>query len=395
MNKYKQLINRYGYQVCALFCVVLTTVLSSILFYRYIFVMNSSDFPAHIQMAMAGKGYSINFILMPLFYRLTNSYLGIVILMAVFIFMTIVAVVAFMKMLCKLTDQDFHFYRFVPVACAMLFICKICIPEWSPFFYKGSFTTQPWHNSTYIEMRCFAILTLMMYFKIRKDYLDKISIRDCILFTLFLTVTNFAKPNFIISFAPIMLIMLIHDFIKTRGRSFKNAFIFGACVLISCGTLSYQYSVLFPSEGNAKIIISLAHAADYVLSDHKFVLYLILNYLFVVYVAVLFIKNRKQMSLFDRQLYIETWGMNILSFLTMLFVMETGKRALHGNFEWGCPFFAFVLFVISWILLKKMRKQQLISERQQTIAECMFACHIVYGVFYFLTLFIGYVSWIL
>jgi phosphatidylglycerophosphate synthase len=64
------------------------------------------------------------------------------------------------------------------------------------------------------------LLVLAQYFTMRKNYLNHISLRDMVIFTVLLIFVNYAKPNFIIAFAPAMLIFLIADLSNTSGKKF-------------------------------------------------------------------------------------------------------------------------------------------------------------------------------
>ncbi len=385
----------FGLDIKAILCLVFVFAVSFVLFYRYIYQLRTSDFPAHIEHSLEGRGYSINLFLIPLFYKLGNSYLGIVFLMAALTSGTVYATALFLKKIMKLIGEENDLSSLIPFSASLLFICKLCIPEWSPYFYKASISSQPWHNSTYIEMRLFATLTLMMYFIIRRDYLKKIEWKKLLLFFVFLFLTNMSKPNFVLCFSPIMLLVLIYDFIITKGKSFKNAFLFGVVVLIACIILLFQYRIMYPSDGSSSIVISASHAIEYLLSDKKFPLYYLLNFCFPLYVAYLFFRNRKKLSVFENKMMLEVWLMNILSFLVSIFVTETGKRAGDGNYEWNNFYFAYIVFAVSMVFLKKMRKEKLITERQFVTAQNIYVMHVIFGVFYFGLLVIGYLSWII
>ena len=385
----------FGLDTKAIICLLLIFAASFVLFYRYIFQLQTSDFIAHIERSLAGRGYSINLILFPLFYKLGNSYLPIVFLMSALIVLTVISTAWFLKKIAQLIGEDYDLSSLILFSASLLFICKLCIPEWSPYFYKTSLSTQPWHNSTYIEMRLFGTLTLMMYFIIRKDYLKKIEWKKLLLFFVFLFLTNMSKPNFVLCFAPIMLVVLIYDFISSKGKSFKNAFCFGFVVLIACIILLFQYKAMYPGDGSSSIVISLEHAIAYVFSDKKFPLYYLLNFCFPLYVTFLFFKNRKKMSVFENKMMLEIWMMNLFSLLVSMFVTETGKRANDGNYEWANAYFAYILFGAAMIVLKKMKKDGLISEREYVSAQNIYVLHVVLGIFYFLLLVMGYLSWVI
>ena len=297
----------------------------------------------------------------------------------------------FIRKLLNLLHVKIDLYDSIIISSTTVFICKICIPDFSPYYYLDSFVTQPWHNSTYVVMRIFGLLAVYYFFRIQKNYLhvSKFNV-DYLFFTLSLIAVNFSKPNFIIGFAPIMLICLIYDFIKTKGKSFKNAFIFGVCVLIACSFLIIQYTELFPSDGDSQMVLSLSNAINYFKTNIKYPLYFVLNYMFAIYVSFLVYKNKKRLDKYSKRVLIQTWMMQALSFIEWLFLIEIGYRSDDNNFIWGLQFFSYLLFVVCICMLIKMKNEKHITESEYTVSKCIYITHIIFGICYFACLFFGY-----
>jgi hypothetical protein len=368
--------------------------MSFLLLYSYVFRFNTSDYQAHIRHSLRGEGYSIMSVLIRLCYRLTGTNVTIVVLMALFTTLTVVAISIFIQTILKHLNEKADFWQLLPLSTTFLFISKICIPEWSPYYYQDSFSTQPWHNSTYTLMRLFGIPAVMMYFVIRRNYTKSLNLKDCILFSIFLLLTNLSKPNFLLAFAPVMLWVLIYDFVASRGKTFKNAFLFGLCVLITSGVLLLEYNANFPSDGDSGgIAFSVSNAIDLFSRDKKMILHMTLNYLFPIYVTCLYLKNRKKTDPFTNLVMKESWAMNILTILIYFFIIETGSRRADGNFGWGTPFFACLLFIVCGCVLYRMKKMKLISEKEYITAGHIYAMHVIFGVFYYALLLLGYLSW--
>ena len=369
-------------------------IFSFALLYSYVFRFNTSDYQAHIRHSLRGEGYSIMSVMIRFCNKISGGNILILILMALFTMASVVAAALFIRSLLAQMNLKMDVYSLIPVSATLLFICKIAIPEWSTFYYQDSYASQPWHNSTYTLMRLFGTLVIMMYFLMRKEYLKKLDWKDCLLFSVFLLLTNLSKPNFLLSFAPVMLLVLIKDFVATKGRSFKNAFLFGLCVLVTASVLLLQYNENFPSDGDAGgIAFSISNAIDFVMKDKKILLHMVLNYLFPLYVTYLYLKKRKKAEPFMKTLMSETWLMNLLSLFTYFFIIETGSRRADGNFGWGTPFFAYLLFIVCGCILYKMKKMKLVSEEEYITAKHIYAAHIIFGLAYFFLLLLGYLSW--
>lgn len=365
---------------------------SSYLIYKFSMAQFSSDYPAHIKEAIRGEGYSFVSLIMAVCCGFFNSRLLLAFAMAAVILLNVFTCAFFIKKILKLMNVNFNSKYLLLLSISTLFICKICVPEWSDYFYKYSLSTQPWHNSTYTFMRMISPIVLVLYFQILINYINKIDIKKCLLFTVTLFLTNYGKPSFILAFAPVMLYILIRDFIKTKTSSFKNAFIFGICVLISCSILLFQYKKSFgvTHDGNNTIAFSIMNFINYFIENKKFLLYFVLAFAYPIYVTSLVIKNRKKIDKFSKTIFVEIWAMFIVSFLEKLLLVEVGPRAADGNFGWGSLLFAYLLFVICICMQMKMKKENIVSDSKLAIANYTYALHIIYGIFYFALLLMGY-----
>lgn len=372
--------------ICAIFLMV------SFLIYKYSLAEFASDYPAHIKQSLKGEGYSLVSVIIIFFCGLLNSKIAFSLFMALVIITTVFVCSTFINRTTKLMNVISNKNTVLIVSITSLFICKICIPEWSDLYYKGSLSTQCWHNSTYTLMKPFALMSLYMFFKIQKNYLKKINIKDCILFTIVLLLTNFSKPSFILAFAPVMLAVLIKDFILTKTKSFKNALVFGCCVLISCLILVFIYGKAFGSASNGEntMAFSITNFINYFIVNKKYPLYFVLSFAYPIYITLLTIKERKQIDKYSMLIFIEVWSMYIVSFLESLLLVEVGPRAADGNFGWGSQFFAYALFIICICMQIKLQKEDNITTDENTISNYTYLLHIVFGIFYFVLLIMGY-----
>lgn len=374
--------------------IISTIILFLTVFYlmnKYVNKVFASDYPSHINHSLRGDSYSLIALPIVVFCGFMNSRTLFAVFMSIVILLTIMACGFFVKRITRIMNTNIN-SKLLIVPLSTIFICKICIPEWSPLYYQASLSTQPWHNSTFTLMRMFAIISLYLFFKIQKKYDNKVYFKDLFVFTLILFLTNFAKPSFIMAFAPIVLFELIRDFVKTKGRNFKNEFLIGICVLISCSILIYQYSASFGSSSNSDggIAFSLSNFINYFIENKKYPIYFFLSFAYPLYILYLCIKNRKALDSYSKKMYIQTWLMYVLSFIESLVLVETGSRAADGNFGWGSLFFAYILFVMSICMHIKLRKEKLINDSNNTIAVYTYALHIMFGVCYFVLLCMGY-----
>ena len=344
----------------------------------------TSDFADHIDEALNKESYSLMGFMMLFCYTITGSVHSIGYFSAALIVLTILVAAFFIKRVLELMNVEIEYYEVLPPAIASLFICKLCIPDWSPYYYWNSFSTQPWHSPTYILMRLFAIPAMYFYFKIQKKYLQEVNFIDLLIFALLAFAVNFAKPSFMIAFAPVMLIILIKDFIFTKGKSFKNAFFFGLCILFGCTIMLFQTQNLYPEGGDTTVVISFANAAKMFSENKKYFFNMPFDFAFPIFAAVLIWQNRKRFSEFDLGMYKQCWVMLIVSMLEYLFIREVGFRETHGNFRWGQQCFSYLIFIMSIVMLIKISTNSTDQEKELFAAKYTYYLHVVFGAAYFL-----------
>ena len=301
-----------------------------------------SDLPAHIADGLSGHGYS----LAELIYRFFIQTLGLN-------EKAVAALIALSVLGC--VYLSFRFMRLAaPEASSFLlhlfaFICAveaaIYIPAVNPYHYFGVQGGSCWHNDTYTIMRFAALPVLFLYRKIDGMYLKKIRPADFAAFTIFLTLANWVKPNFVVAFAPAMLIVLIADFAASRGKTFFRQVLFGIPVLLSMSVLVFQSIQLFVKADTAAattgfpVGLSLA----YILRQHaRYPVFSLVQS--AAFPLVILILNRKKF-LKDR-FFRFTLIMTGVGFFEYVFMHENGMRKNDGNFSWGYSFCLFFLFVV-------------------------------------------------
>lgn len=369
----------------ALLLIFLVFISSYLLFVQLLSGNLEGDFVAHLANAKEEYYYSLIIVLMKIGINITDKYIYLnSILMSIIIILTIWSCYSFIHyVLFDLLNTKINKHTIFFVSVFMLFVCKICIPVLSPFFYVKSYVTQPWHNSTYICMRLFAVLALIYFIKIQSHYLEHLEYKELIIFTILLTITNYSKPNFIIVFAPMMLITLIYDFIKTKTKSFKNAFIFGCCILVGCLILIYQYALLFSMEEGSGTVVGIENIKELLFFNYHDIFNFLSSLAFPLAILLVFITKKEHFNSAFKRVYLQSWFMYILSILIRLFVYETGRRSGHGNYGWSSYFFAFVLFCVSICILLYLSNIKKINNSVKYCCFAVYTLHILSGIIYF------------
>lgn len=368
-----------GVLVCAFF-----------LFYRQAFsegALYISDLQLHIKGALNREGYSLMSNIFLLLFTLYPSKVSCVAGLTAIVFFTIFSTAYLMKTLLEQMDVRADLRDYIILASSTLFIASIYIPEIYPYFYANTFPTQSWHNSTYLLMRLCGTLVMAVYYKIESHYLDRISVKEASLFTCLLIVANYAKPNFILAFAPMMLCFLIRDFIRQKGQKVMQMIKFGMCVLLSLWILLFQYQVLYPDGGDSGIVFTLNNITAF-LSSASSIAKVLCGLIFPIFVLFVAVKKHYLPSVL-----IKSHVMYLIASIEYFFLTETGYRAYHGNFGWGKQMGAFLLYITSCMALISMFKKGLISRKLYVAAWTLYFCSILSGFVYFYHLLRGASAW--
>lgn len=110
--------------------------------------------------------------------------------------------------------------------------------------YLGVFSPNPYQNATYIATRPFAILLMIKFIKILSEY-PKCSVKDCVLFGVYMILSTLAKPSYIFVIAPVFAIVFIIKWLKKKFRLEKCDYIILVGALITIGILIWQYIMVF------------------------------------------------------------------------------------------------------------------------------------------------------
>ena len=348
------------------------------IFANYINDKSFSDFPLHIEGALDGSGYSLAHIVMKACSFSSHSIGLLSASMTLVGILTAVAIAAFIKKYL-VSGQDLSWGVALVIGIISTGLTQIYIPRFNPHCYVHETLMAPnWHNSTFLFMRLFGWITLLIYFELRTKYMEKGNWSYYVLFTLALFFVNFAKPNFILSFAPMMLFVLIFDFFKYRAKNNLYVIRFGICVLISLSIVLIQTSKVY-CDGSS-IILKLDDWAAIVANPIGTIWNVIANIGFPLLVTVIILikKNGNRVDML-----FQSWGMFVISLIQKIFLDESGERMGHGNYAWGCYFFCQVLSIVALIELINMIRNKSISRGLAAVGILLFLAEAASGIMYF------------
>lgn len=264
----------------------------------------------------------------------------------------------------------------------------------------GPYVGSVWHNETYLGMRFVAILLLIFFYRISDQYLKRFTAKDFVVECILFLIVNSIKPNFTIAFAPAMLVMMIVDIIKSKGKGFGRWVLFGIPVLIGALIFIYQYINLFAvptdavsDEEESHIIFVFFEA--FKSQKHPFFCFLT-SFAFPISILVIHCKEffRSKFNL----VCLLSW---FISFLEYAFISESGSRSEHGNFSWGLQFFSFLIFClcvgyffidVQKVLTARKNADGAVKSRfsiSTFVEGSFFISHLFSGLFYFVLILFG------
>lgn len=275
------------------------------------------------------------------------------------------------------------------LAASMLFISMLYLPNniYFPgikFKYLGVFTSNPFHNATYMAARPFAILAFFWYAGLLTCYEEKgASLKDYVLFSLFLLLATMTKPSFTIVLVGTAGLIMVYRMLKSRFRNFVPTVLLGLCFIPTFVDLLYQFKGVFVPEEGAEggIGFGLGEVWGLYCNNMPAAVFLAVGFPLVVLLL-----NFKELK--NNTIYRFSWQLYLMSFAMAYLLYEKGFRQPDFNFSWGYMYGIFFSFVGSLlVLLKAMAaKKRPLLLGVQWLA---YLCHLGCGLYYFLGIFKG------
>lgn len=341
-----------------------------------------SDLPYHISMIVDdGWYYSFTAYAYQLFYVLAGKGTALI---AVFLAAVSVGCVVLTERLLRIfTGQE----RLDSLTLGGALLLNMVMPfffQWAGQYRYVSYQSgNIWHNSTYLCMKLCAIAALLFYFKIEKDYAEKIVWKQWFGFAVALVITTGVKPSFLTVFAPAMALKLLWDLF--HKVPFKQIFLFGCAVLPACGVVLWQNMVLFGEDTGQGFAIKPWFTFSLHADRPKAAVLCSIAFPLVMLVFSLreLIRDKK---------FFFAWLMTGIGFLEALLLAETGSRSRDGNFIWGYAFAIFYIFTVSfvkWLKLWREREHSRINKMMFGLAGIVLLYQAYCGVYFFIRLLGG------
>ncbi len=360
-----------------------------------------SDLPAHLRMAEDGWGYSLTAVVYRIASMLPGYYFWVAAFLALFAGGTMAASFWFLwkEVFSKLNIRAAGWSALCSaIAVNIVMPCFVKAVHYQR--YVGYQSPSVWHNSTYTVMKFFALMTLVYYVRFAKEYKEKVILKDWILFTVFLTLSTATKTSFLLVFAPAAFIGLFFDLY--RKVPIKRVLLFASAILPSLAIMLFQELVLFGEDTGNGIAIEFGYNV-YLRAERPYftmilsALFPVLVFLFnVIPVCRETVKDLNEKKLPKHMPFFLAWTMWLFGALQLLFLKETGSRALDGNFTWGYDICLFVLFGVSLLyFLENLRSKTFLTGKfavriiYASVLGAVFGYHMYCGLYFFIRLLTG------
>lgn len=345
-----------------------------------------SDLPFHISMAVDDRWYYsfTAFVYVWLYsFKIHDILIGIF-LAAV----TIATIFVTYRIVTKLARKyEMQISKPICYALAMIlnFVMAFYVPVVNHAHYIGYQSGNLWHNSTYLCMRLFGLLTISGFIDLVDKYKEGLKAGEWLVLSILMAVTTGIKPSFLLVFAPAVCICLVVDLINHAKLS--KVIIAALTVVPSVAIILWQNIVLFGNDTGNGFEINPFYTLSQ-RSEHAKVA-VIISVLFPLLILIWHIRDFYKDKLYLGGIFVWLFG-----FAEVFLLSETGARSKDGNFLWGYSIAIFVWFVVSVVRWVRDLKAISVTHKKvsivyATLTGLVLAWQTVCGVYYFCLLLTG------
>ena len=256
------------------------------------------------------------------------------------------------------------------ITVSILFIGPLCIPWYHKLVFWGQGSPNIWHNVTLWAVKPFALLGMLYIIKAIKS--DRT--HDYIMGLLFVVISIFAKPSFIIMFLPALLLF------AWLKKIYTSKFIRFYLILsvISIAILLYQYAHTF-NTADSHIVFDFGGVWS--VTSTNIPISILLGLAFPLLLLVIYPE-----SIRDDYLLL-SWLQILIGLCYAMCLAQSGKYYSHGNFMWSYVLAMSLLYLFS--IVKFFQVIHLISPVRRYLLLALLAIQTLTGLYYFIRVIQG------
>ncbi len=263
-------------------------------------------------------------------------------------------------------------FQYIFISVMILIIGPLNIPWYNPIIFFGQSSPNIWHNVTLWAVKPFALLTILFLLKA----IDSKNNNLYGLTAIFLILSIFAKPSFVIIFMPSLFIYML--MVKLyRDKNFLTFFILLS--IVSIAILGYQYLHTFTTSDSHIVFDFLG---VWSLSSQNIPMSIILGLAFPLFFTL---SERKILN--DKYILI-SWIQIVVSLILYTCLAQSGKYYGHGNFGWSYAIAMSLLYLFSIVKFFEIYSEM--TKIKRYLLLLLLVLQVMIGLYFFMQIAEGY-----
>lgn len=292
---------------------------------------------------------------------------------------------------CLVTGRYIHNFSFCknPALTALFGLGLYCadpifLPMFNPYRAMGLQAGGLWHNPTLLGIKLLGVVLLWLFARISPQIARQAPGKLLACFAFAGLIATWIKPNLILCIYPALAVLLLIWLKQAGGRAFWRLAAFAATVLPSMGILLWQYLLTYGESSVQESGIGILFGYSITLFAENPVMSILQSMAFPLAVLAVCWRALKRLDS-----YCLAWIATGFAYLQYLFLIETGPRMTHGNWDWGVCVMAFLLFVVSFEELLRQMADQWNGNAWGKVWVCccwgLLGWHVICGVIFLIT----------
>ena len=293
-----------------------------------------------------------------------------------------VSVILYRKLMITITDlrESNYYIDFVSIGAVIFMPAYSWLTNHTFYRYHGG--ANPLHNPTFLFVRPFAIICIIFFVSILKEYKkNRINVKYLIGFALSLVLSLFAKPSFAVVFLPAMGIVSLIKIIKNKDLKWGTGLFLAT--IPSLIVMIWQFLYMRNNSEAVETKLVWGGFTGYGTLD---IIKVTIGIAPVIFILI---------SIVNDEVYIFAWISFVIGWLQM-FLLSNGPT---GDYSWGFYLSIQVLTVVSLALsglyLKENEhRRRVISKWRVCLGVVVYSYQIIIGIIYFRRVLIYGEYWI-